>query len=103
MSIQFLLDPEYAFIKNGKLNQALSVSTSLTAPVHVVDGLTLSKNEAGSLNIDAPIVECVILSADSVDTTSVFTSAVNALVGDETNTVLMNGDLDFSSISSLKM
>ena len=102
MSIQFLLDSNYAYIKNSKLNQALSVSTSLTAPVHVVDGLTLSKSEAGSLNIDAPIVECVILSADSVDSTSVFTSAVNPLVEDETNTVLMNGDLDFSSVSSLK-
>lgn len=100
MSIQFVLDPTYSYIKNTKLNQNLEVSSSLKAPVHYVEDLSISKNESGNMVFDAPVVEAVILKSDAVNTDSVFTSALNPLV--DTDTVSVNGNLDLLGTSSLE-
>lgn len=100
MSVSWILDSTYNTIKNTKLNQALEVTTSLKAPVHYVQDLTIQKNEAGSMVFDAPVVECTVLQSDSVNADSgVFTSNLNPLV--DTTDITVNGNLDFSGINNL--
>jgi hypothetical protein len=101
MSIQWVLDSSYNYIKNTKLNPALEVGTSIKAPVHYVEDLAISKTESGSMLFDCPVIEATVVQTDSVNAVSgVFTSALAPLVGDDA--VLMNGDLDFSSVSGIK-
>jgi len=99
MSVAWILDSNYSTIKNSKLNQALEVTTSLKAPVHYVSDLSISKNEAGNMEISAPVVEAVIIQSDSVNTDSIFTSALNPTI--DTTDITVNGNLDFSNINNL--
>ena len=101
MSVTWILDESYNHIKNTKLNPNLEVSGSLKAPVHYVSDLPISKTESGSMLFDCPVIEATVVQTDSVNAiTGVFTSAVAPLVNDDT--VLMNGNLDFSSVSGIK-
>lgn len=100
MSVAWILDSTYNTIKNTKLNQNLEVSSSLKAPIHYVEDLSISKNESGNMVFDAPIVEAVILQSDSLNTDSVFTSALNPLV--DTTNITVNANLDFSNINQIQ-
>jgi len=63
MSVQWLLDNSYNYIKNTKLNPALEVGTSIKAPVHYVGTLQMQENQAGNLEIVAPEIECTQVTA----------------------------------------
>jgi hypothetical protein len=103
MSVNWILNSDYSTIKNSKLSQNLEVTGSLKAPIHYVSDIPLSKTQEGALLFDCPVIEATVVQTDSVNAISgVFTSAIAPLITDPSNTVLMNGDLDFSSVSGIK-
>lgn len=83
MSVAFLLKPNYNTInnvhhdfydveadniKNSSLNQALEVSTSVKAPVHVVGDTHTISSTAGGIITDAPQFEIPIVISSQVNT-----------------------------------
>jgi hypothetical protein len=96
MSIAYILDNNTNQILNEKLNQELEVETSIKAPIHYIEDLTISKGATGSLVLNAPVVEATIIETDSINAVSgVFTSALNPLLN--TNDIDINGNLNMSS------
>lgn len=98
MSVQYILDSQYNHIRNEKLNQELEVSTSLKAPLHYVEDLTISKTEGGNLSLGAPVVEATQLQAPIgvIETVNVDTLIPYSGVG---GNISVNGNLNLSTNS----
>jgi hypothetical protein len=74
---------------------------TIIADVHYVEDLAISKNEAGNMVFEAPVIEAVVVQSSSVIADSgVFTYSLNPLVGDDT--VFLNGNMDFSNVNTIK-
>jgi hypothetical protein len=105
MSIAYILNQTTSSILNSKLDQNLEVNGSLIAPIHKIDEtVSISKNPtSGGMILNASVVEATVIETDSINATSgVFTSAINPLVGDTTETVSVNGNLDLDGGFGLK-
>jgi hypothetical protein len=105
MSVAYILNQDYSYIDNTKLNQELEVETSIKAPVHLIDDtVSISKNPtSGGMILNASVVEATVIETDSINaTTGVFTSAINPLVGDTTETISVNGNIDLDGGFGLK-
>lgn len=63
MSVQYILNNTYSYVENSKLNPALEVGSSLKAPIHYVEDLTISKTESGNMSLGAPVVEATQIEA----------------------------------------
>ena len=87
MSVAFILNPSYSYVENNRLNQALEVTESISAPIHYVEDLSISKTPAGNMSISAPVVEATQLQAPIAVLDSVSTETLIPLSG-------VGGDID---------
>lgn len=97
MSVQYILDNTFSYVENEKLNQELEVTTSLKAPLHFVDDLTISKTEAGNLSLGAPVVETTQLQAAIAVIETVSVDTIIPYIGG--GNIIVNGHLNLSTNS----
>lgn len=95
MSVAFILNPTYSYVENNRLNQALEVTESVTAPIHYVEDLTISKTLGGNMSLGAPVVECTQIEAPVGVIDSVSTEILIPLAG-------VGGDIEVDGNVDLK-
>jgi hypothetical protein len=114
MSVAFILNPGYNTInnvhhtfwdqdgdaiKNSSLNQALEVSTSVKAPVHVVGDTHTISSTAGGIITDAPQFEIPIVIASQVNTDTILPNLSTTGISVQADLVL--DDTTITGVSEL--
>ena len=83
-------------------NTSYLSTDTITADIHYVEDLAISKNQAGNMVFDAPVIEAIIVQSSSVIAESgVFTYGLNPLVNGSGD-IAITGNLDLNGGSGIK-